>query len=43
VYSWYIKGDCVKEKFLFFELLTTAACGEDVFRILQNFFIDKDL
>jgi hypothetical protein len=33
----------VKEKFLFHELLTTAACGEDVFRILQNFVIDKYL
>jgi hypothetical protein len=32
VYARYIKGDYVKGEFLFYELLTTTACGEDVFR-----------
>jgi hypothetical protein len=43
VYTQYIKGESLKEKFLFSESLTTTANGEDVFRTLQNFFIDKVL
>jgi hypothetical protein len=43
VYTEYIKGEFLKVEFLFSESLITAAKGEDVFRMLQNFCIEKVL
>ena len=39
----YMKGDSVKEDCMFSEPLTTISLGEDVFRMLENFFANKEL
>jgi hypothetical protein len=43
VYVRNIKGDSVKEEYLFSESLTTTARGQDKFRTLWYFIFDKEL
>lgn len=43
VYVRYIKGDDLKEEYLFSESPSTTTRGEDVFRTMKNFINEKEL
>jgi len=43
VYVQYIKGDDIKEEYLFSESLSTTTSGEDVFRTVKNFVDENEL
>ncbi|XP_025420883.1 zinc finger BED domain-containing protein 5-like [Sipha flava] len=42
-YARYIKGDDLKEEYLFSESLSTTTRGEDVFRTVKNFIDENEL
>lgn len=43
VYVRYIKGDDLKEEYLFSKLLSTTTHGEDVFGTVKNFVDEMEL